>query len=313
MTCPFTTIFMGTPDFAVPALKALVDYGCRIPLVVTQPDRPAGRGKKPAAPAVKIAAEKLGLSVIQPESVASDEFYQTLKKLAPDLFVVVAYGHILSKKILEIPAICPINIHASLLPRYRGPAPIQWAIIKGEKQTGVTSMLMDKGLDTGEILLSEKTLISTDDTAESLHDRLARLGAGVLTKTLAGLENKSIRPIAQNHAQASYAPMLKKKNGHINWRLSAESIQRLVRGLYPWPGTFFFLNNRRFKIFNAAVRKMEQPGPPATVIPSPLSELRVSCGKDALAILELQGASGRRMKACDFLAGNPVKPGTVVS
>jgi len=309
----FKVIFMGTPEFAVPCLNALCEYGCTVSLVVTQPDRPAGRGKKLRPPPVKVAAEKLGYPVIQVESMKTGDVYQTLKQHSPDFFVVVAFGHVLDKKILEIPSICPINIHASLLPKYRGPAPIQWAIINGETHTGVTAMIMDKGVDTGEILLSEKIAINPDDTAQSLHDRLSVLGAGALKKTLAGFESNTLRPTPQNHALATYAPMIRKKDGRIDWRMPAESIERRIRGLYPWPGTFTFLGKRRIRILKAAVRKLESPVPPATVLPSPASELRISCGKDSLAVLELQPASGRRMNAAGFLAGNFVAPGTRLS
>ena len=215
MNRPLNVVFMGTPDFAVPALKALNEYGCRVSLVVTQPDKPKGRGRKLAAPPVKVAASALGFPVIQPESVKTDEFYHQISDIAPDLMVVVAFGHVLPKRVLEIPAFGAINIHASLLPKYRGPAPIQWAIVNGETETGVTTMLMDKGLDTGEILLTLKTPIRPADTAATLHDRLALDGGEVLKNTLKGLESQSIRPVAQQHALATYAPMLSKKDGRI--------------------------------------------------------------------------------------------------
>ena len=195
---PLNVIFMGTPDFAVPSLKALNDYGCSVSLVVTRTDRPKGRGQKMVPPPVKVAATELNYPVFQPENVNTDEFYQKILTLHPDLLVVVAFGHILPKKILEIPVYGAINIHASLLPKYRGPAPIQRAIINGETETGVTTMLMDKGLDTGEILLKSTVTIHPDDTAETLHDRLADVGANLIKKTLTRIENKTLQPIPRN-------------------------------------------------------------------------------------------------------------------
>jgi len=213
---------MGTPDFAVPSLKALQKNGYGISLVVTQPDRPKGRGRKVIPPPVKMAAQRIGYDIIQPVSVKDRDFFDTITGLKPDIFIVVAYGHILPKNILAIPATGAINLHASLLPRYRGSAPIQWAIINGEKETGVTTIFMDYGMDTGDILLSSKEKITEVDTSATLHDRLSVLGAELLIKTLISFESNMINPIAQDHAKATYAPLLKKDDGHILWGKDAE-------------------------------------------------------------------------------------------
>ncbi|MFO8112347.1 MAG: methionyl-tRNA formyltransferase [Desulfosalsimonadaceae bacterium] len=306
MNDPITVIFMGTPDFAVPCLKSLTECNCVVDRVITQPDRPRGRGRRVAPPPVKQTAEMLGYPVLQPEDVGSSDFYDMLAGLQPDLFVVVAFGHILQKRILDIPRYGSLNIHASLLPAYRGPAPIQWAIINGERETGVTSMMMDKGLDTGEILLSEKLPILPEDTAGTLHDKLSVLAAGVLKKTINGIASGTVRPVSQNHAKASYAPMLKKTDGRIEWSKSAEEIERFIRGMNPWPGAYTFMGKKRFKIFRATVCPLTEIQPPGTVIAGFDAELRVACGKDALCIQEIQADSARRMEIGQFLKGQHI-------
>lgn len=313
MSNPLNVIFMGTPDFAVPCLRALSESDCVLDGVVTQPDRPRGRGRHVEPPPVKKAAQSLGHTVWQPAAVNTDEFYDMLKSRQPDLFVVVAFGHILPKRILEIPRFGAINMHASLLPAYRGPAPIQWAIINGEAETGVTSMLMDKGLDTGEILLSERIPISSDDTAGSLHDKLSVLAARVLTDTLDALTAGILQPIPQNHANATYAPMLKKSDGRIDWTKPAEFIERFIRGMTPWPGAFTFMEEKRLKIFRARVCRLTQDRPPGTVIRAFDDELRVACGKDALCILDIQADSSKRMDIARFLQGQTIPLETVLT
>ncbi len=313
MPDPLNIVFMGTPDFAVPSLKALKDYGCTVPLVVTRTDRPKGRGRKMVPPPVKIAATELNYPVFQPEAVNTDEFYNKILQIHPDLLVVVAFGHILPKKILEIPIYGAINIHASLLPKYRGPAPIQRAIINGESETGVTTMLMDKGLDTGEILLTSTVPIHPDDTAEILHDRLADVGADLIKKTLTRIENKTLQPIPQEHAKATYAPMLKKKDGQIDWSLPADQIERFIRGMTPWPGAYTFYGNKRLKIFKAALKSTPSSDPPGKVIKGFSNELRVATGNGVLSILEIQGASGKRLAVADFLRGNSIPTGTILT
>ena len=306
-------IFMGTPDFAVPALKALHKNNSDPALVITQPDRPKGRGRKITPPPVKTVALKLGYDVVQPVSIKTGEFENLLKRQKPDMIIVVAFGHILSNNILKIPKLATINVHASLLPKYRGSAPIQWAVINGEKETGVTTMLLDEGMDTGDILLSSKTEITLNDTAGSLHDRLADLGADLLIQTLKTIETKGLNPTPQDHALATYAPLLKKKDGHLNWQMPAESLDTFIRGMTPWPGAFTFHMDKRLKIFKAGPIPMEVDELPGTVIKSFPDELRVSTGKGALSILEIQGASGKRLLTKDFLRGYNIVPGDVLT
>jgi methionyl-tRNA formyltransferase len=303
-------IFMGTPDFAVPALKALHENDQNIALVVTQPDRPKGRGRKRTPSPVKETAMNLGYSVIQPSSVRTVEFSNCIEKHAPDFIVVVAFGHIIPKNILHIPEIATINIHASLLPKYRGPAPIQWAIINEEKKTGVTTMLMDEGLDTGDILLSSELEIAPDDTSDTLHDRLADLGADLLIQTLNAFETGDVNPIPQDHSQVTYAPMLKKNDGRINWERPAKALEAFIRGMTPWPGAFTFHEKKRLKIFRAKTIVMDTEASPGSVIKGFPDELWISTGKAVLSIMELQGESGKRLLIKDFLRGYKLPPGT---
>jgi methionyl-tRNA formyltransferase len=301
---------MGTPDFAVPSLKELHKNDYDVALVVTQPDRPKGRGRKVISPPVKETAISLGYKVIQPTSIKTDNFIEIIQKHEPDIFVVVAYGHILTKNILEMPRIGSINIHASLLPKYRGPAPIQWAIINRERETGVTTMSMDEGLDTGDILLSAKLKIAPDDTSATLHSRLATLGADLIIKTIKDIEANEIRPIPQDHKKATYAPLLKKNDGHINWKKSAEDIEAFIRGITPWPGAFTFYGNKRLKIFAAKPILTDITAPPGTVIKSFTDELRIATAKGALSILKIQSESGKQLSIKDFLRGCSIPPGS---
>jgi methionyl-tRNA formyltransferase len=240
---------MGTPDFAVPSLHLLSQKGYDVALVVTQPDRPKGRGRKLVPPPVKVKALELNLEVTQPATLKGKEFTDQIKSIQPDFFVVIAFGHILSEKVLQLPKFGAINIHASLLPAYRGPAPIQWAIINGDSQTGITTMFMDKGMDTGNVLLTQKEPILTEDTAATLHDRLANSGADLLIRTLKGYAAHKLKPIVQDHSKATYAPLLKKQDGHINWQRPAQELEPFIRGMTPWPGAFTFHNETRLKIW----------------------------------------------------------------
>lgn len=303
---------MGTPDFAVPALSALRKSGVEILSVVTRPDRPKGRGRKTVSPPVKIAAEKLGCEVWQPESIKTEAFRAWMTEKRPDLLVVVAYGQILPKRILELPLFGAVNVHASLLPRYRGPAPIQWAIINGEKKSGVTTMLMDAGLDTGEVLMAAGTKILATDTAGTLHDRLAVMGGELLKETIHGMQHESLRPAPQDHKKATYAPLLKKSDGHIDWREPAEVIERKIRGMNPWPLAYTFYEERRLNIFRASVRPGLENAAPGTVLSGFSGELRVAAGSGGLSILELQGASGKRLHIRDFLSGTAIPEGSVL-
>lgn len=304
---------MGTPDFAVPALEALHAAGHAIACVLTQPDRPQGRGRKVVPSAVKSTALKIDYPVLQPVTMKGDEIFAALSDFKPDFFVVVAFGHILSERLLTVPRLGAINIHASLLPKYRGSAPIQWAIINGEQETGVTTMLLDKGMDTGNILMQAEEKITIDDTAASLHDRLAFLGADLLVKTLDGFAEDTIQSRPQDHSLASYAPLLTKKDGHIEWDRPAESLQAFIRGVTPWPGAYTFHGTKRFKIFKSEPISMETEAAPGTVLKGFPDELRIATGKGALSILEIQGASGKRLLIKDFLRGYQLPIGDTLS
>lgn len=309
----FTIIFMGTPNFAVPSLDLLCqeDYG--VALVVTQPDRPKGRGRKRVPSPVKVKASALDLEVLQPATLKNDKFAEQIKILQPDFLVVIAFGHILSEKILQLPKFGAINIHASLLPKYRGPAPIQWAVINAEPYTGVTTMFMDKGMDTGNILLTKKEPILPEDTAATLHDRMAKTGAELLVKTLKGLAANQIKSIPQDHSKATYAPLLKKRDGRINWQRSAEKLEPFIRGMTPWPGAFTFHNEKRLKIIKATPISESVSKAPGTILKAFPDELRVATGKGVLSILEIQGPSGKRLGIAEFLRGYRLSPGTILT
>ena len=308
----FKIIFMGTPDFSVPPLKALAEQGHEILLVITQPDRPKGRGKKMMPPPVKVAALDLGLKVIQPENMHSTEIKKQLMALKPDVFVVVAFGHKLSQEVLDIPRINPINIHASVLPAYRGSSPIQAAILNQDKTAGVTTMFMDRDLDTGDILLTSTTPITEDDTAQDLHDRLSVMGAELIIKTLDALAENKITPIPQDHSLATHAPMLKKSDGRIDWTDSPEKISAKVRAMTPWPGAFTYLKGQPIKIFRVITSKTPSNAKPGTVLFCDDQGICVAAGKESLFIVELQGASGKRLTAAEFLRGKPVEQGIVL-
>lgn len=309
MTRAIRFVFMGTPDFAVPTLRTLVRNGLRPDLVVTRPDRPKGRGRKPLPPPVKTAALELGCEVIQPEKVSDIAFQTRLSTLAPDFFVVVAYGHLLTAGLLALPRIAAINLHASLLPKYRGAAPIQRAVMNGEAETGVTTMRMDRGMDTGDILLIEKTAIDPLDTSGSLHDRLADMGGALVLKTMEGMLTGQVVPVPQDHEKATYAPMLRKTDGHIDWSLPVSRIFCQIRGVTPWPGAYTFHNDLRLKIHQA--RPIPEPilQPPGTVLKTFPDELRISTGNGVLQVLEIQGASGKRLPVQEFLRGYSLNPG----
>ncbi len=309
----YKIIFMGTPQFSVPGLEALHADGHDIGLVVTQPDRPRGRGRRVTPSPVKAAALHFGIEVIQPASIRTPEFADHIESLKPDFQVVIAYGKIVPENVLALPRIGTINIHASLLPKLRGAAPIQWAIINGEKETGVCSMLMDKGLDTGDVLLTARETIQPDDTAGSLQDRLAVKGAKLLIDTLTAYAKNEIQPQAQDHDLATYAPLLTKDDGLIQWSKSAVSLENFIRGVTPWPGAFTLLGDQRLKIFKSAPISLETAETPGTVVQGFPDELRVATGEGVLSILEIQGSSGKRLSIKDFLRGRAIPPGTVLS
>ena len=309
----FKIIFMGTPQFSVPALIALHENNYDVSMVVTAPDRPRGRGRKMAPPSVKRTALDLGYQVSQPASIKTGEFAGLIEDLEPDFLVVIAFGRILSENLIAMPRIGTINIHASLLPKYRGPAPIQWAIIKGEKETGVCSMLMEKELDAGNVLLSAKEAINPDDTSGTMHDRLAVKGAAILIDTLKAFADDRIQPMPQDHSLATYAPMLSKDDGLINWNKSAESLANFIRGVNPWPGAYTFLGGKRLKIFKSRPLASEIAEFPGTVLKGFADELRVATAKGALCVEEIQGDSGKRLLIKDFLRGHKIPPGSLLS
>jgi methionyl-tRNA formyltransferase len=307
----YRIVFMGTPEFAVPTLEALHRSRHTVVAVVTQPDRPKGRGRKLTAPPVKQRAQALGYPVIQPESVKLASFSSELQRLRADLFVVVAMGQLLPAHLLALPPFGAINVHASLLPRLRGSAPIQWAIINGDAETGVTTMQMDAGMDTGEMLLQAKTSISASDTAQSLHDRLAPMGAELLIETLDQLAAGGLRPQPQPPQEATLAPMLAKKDGRIDWQRSAVEIDRLVRGLTPWPGAYTFCGERRLRLFRTRPLPLQATAAPGTIVQGFADELSVATGDGILSVLEIQGASGKRLAIKDFLCGCDLCPGNL--
>jgi len=303
---PYRIIFLGTPDFAVPSLVALHQSDHQIPLVITQPDRPKGRGKKKQAPPVKNKALELGLNIMQPQSVNTHECVAQIKGLKPDLLIVVAFGQLLKKSVLDISEKGVLNVHPSILPQFRGPAPIQWAIIQGCLETGVSIMQLDEGLDTGDILQVKKVSIDPAETAGMLHDRLAKLGAQLLVDTIRQLSNKTLTPEPQDHPKATYARLLKKKDGQIQWHQTSQSILNCIRGMNPWPGAYTFLDNKRIKIYKAAKADVSEKCPPGQIINSFPDELRIATGDGAISILEIQSASGKKMPIADYLRGNPV-------
>ncbi len=305
----FDLIFMGTPDFAVPSLEALHRSDHPVELVVTQPDRPKGRGRKPAPPPVKTAALKMGLDVLQPENVNDPAVIDKLAARRPDMFIVAAFGQKLSGTLLAVPAIYPVNIHASLLPEYRGASPIQAAILNMDDVTGVTTIVMEKSLDTGDILLSGKTEITPADTAGTVHDRLAQMGADLVVRTLDGISRNTVTPFPQDHELATYAPMLKKRDGKINWSEPAEKICARIRAMTPWPGAYTTLDGETLKIFNATPSPQKSGGKPGTIIRCGSDIIEVAAGKNCVRITELMGKSGKRLDACDFLCGSRLSEG----
>jgi methionyl-tRNA formyltransferase len=306
---PLSIVFMGTPEFAVPCLEALAAAGHRIAAVVTQPDRPRGRGRRESPPPVKETALRLDLPVIQPGRLRDADTVAALSVLKADLFAVVAYGQILPPSVLALPHLGAVNVHASLLPRYRGPAPIQWAILNREPQTGVTTMMMDTGLDTGNILLAAPTPISTTETAATLHDRLAGMGANLLVETVARIAAGDLIPTPQDHSRATYAPMLTRDHGRIDWTRPAVEIDALIRGLTPWPGAFTFHGDKRWKILGAHPAETTFEALPGTVIPGFADELWIMTGDGALVVERIQAASGKRLTSAEFLRGIRLSPG----
>ncbi|EAT17004.1 methionyl-tRNA formyltransferase [Desulfuromonas acetoxidans DSM 684] len=304
------TVFMGTPDFALDTLQGLIESGVQMVGVYTQPDRPKGRGKKLAAPPVKELALEHDIPVFQPQKLRDEEAVKQLRSLSPDLIVVVAYGQILPQAVLDIPKYGCINVHASLLPRHRGAAPINKAIVDGDPMTGVTTMMMDVGLDTGDMLVKKSLSIHPDETAGQLHDRLAPLGREAMEETLARLCAGTLAREKQDDSLSTYASMMKKEDGCIDWSKEARQIHNLVRGLDPWPGAYTLLDGQTLKL--AKTRCVEGQGEPGQVLEASGETVIVACGQGALQLGALQLPGKKMLSAADFLRGRGLEKGNLL-
>lgn len=304
-------IFMGTPDFAVPTLEALIKKH-EVLAVVTQPDKPKGRGKKMVFPVIKEKALEHNITVYQPQKVKTPEFVEVLKAYQPDIMVVVAFGQILSEEILNIPKYGCINVHGSILPQYRGAAPIQWSIINGEEFGGVTTMYMAKGLDSGDMILKAKEKIKPDDTYGSLYDRLSVIGADLLIKTLDLIENGEVKRIPQNDDEATFAPMIKPELEHINWNGKNTDIVNLIKGLNPQPVAYTMLNDEKLKIWFAETIDGDYNGEPGTIVDVRKRDFVVMTAEGAVAVKEVQAQGGKRMSADAYMRGHAIEKGTIL-
>ena len=311
MSSPLRIVFMGTPQFACPTLQMLLDRGENVVAVVTQPDRPKGRGQQLQPPPVKELALRHDIPVFQPLKVRVPEAVEQVRQYAPDLIVVVAFGQILPKSLLEIPRYGCINVHASLLPKYRGAAPLNWCIINGETETGVTTMQMDVGLDTGDMLVKRATPILPTDDAATLHDRLAELGAATMAETLDLLIAGRLSPEKQDDSLSCYAPMLKKELGAIDWQQAPATICNLVRGVTPWPGAYTWLDGRLLKLYGAS--PANGAGLPGTVLSAGRDGLEVACTGGSVVFTGLQLEGKKRLPAAEFLAGYRIDANTVLA
>lgn len=300
-------VYMGTPEFAVYGLESLIDNGHEIVGVVTQPDKPRGRGKNMEYTPVKEKALEYNIPVFQPEKIKDEAMIEKLKELNPQVIVVAAYGQILPESILNLPPYGCINIHASLLPKYRGAAPIEWAIIEGETVTGVTTMYMEKGLDTGDMIEKTEVTIEKDDTGKTLHDKLAQAGGKLIISTLKALENNTAVREKQNDSESCYAKMLTKEIGRIDFQNDASYIERLIRGLNPWPCAYTTLEGKILKLYKAVV--VDEDGTPGEIIRVTRKDFTVACGKGALIIKNLQPEGKKPMDTVAFLNGNRLQPG----
>ena len=301
---------MGTPDFAVPSLKALIDGGYNVVGVFCQPDRPKGRGHKLVACPVKETALAAGIPVYQPERIKREEGVAALRALEPDLCVTAAFGQLLSQEILDIPPLGTVNVHSSLLPRHRGSAPINWSIIKGDQVTGVTTMFTDKGMDTGDILLMRETPIGEKENAGELSDRLSVMGAELLIETIRALENGTLVRTPQDHDQATYEPKMDKELGRINWCSNAQEIDWLVRGATPWPGAFTTLGDQAIKVFEVEILDGVASGEPGKIIAADAKNgFVVSCGDHDMELKMIQMPGAKRMNAKDYLRGHTIETG----
>lgn len=302
-------VFMGTPDFSVSALEAILDAGHQVAAVVTQPDKPKGRGKEMQYSPVKICALKHEIPVFQPAKVKTPEAVEQLRSYGADVFVVVAFGQILSEEILNMPRFGCVNIHASLLPKYRGAAPIQWAVINGDKETGVTIIQMDKGVDTGDMLMKEAVPVDERETGESLFDKLSAVGARLIVKALDAMEKGEIHPEKQDDSKSCYAGMLKKEMGHICWDKPAEKIERLVRGLNSWPSAYTVYRGKKLKIWESFVGEGEADGKPGSISEVGRDAVWVNTGEGRLKVTQVQLEGKKRMAVKDFLLGYTLQKG----
>ena len=304
-------IFMGTPEFAAPAIDTLIDAGHEIAAVFSQPDKPKGRGYTMTPPPVKVKAMEHGIPVYQPASMRDGEALKIFNEIKPDVGVVIAYGKILPQDILDAPKYGCINVHASLLPKYRGAAPIQWSVIDGEPKTGVTTMQMDAGLDTGDMLMKCETTILPDETAGELHDRLSAMGAELIVRTLDALAKGELKPEKQDDSLSCYAKMLTKELCAVDWSRSAKEIHDQIRGLSPWPVATAVLEGKKFKLHRSAISELDVPEAKCGEIIS-LEPLTVKCGRGAIKLLEIQAEGKKRMFSEDYLRGHKIDLGTIL-
>ncbi|MDO5455935.1 MAG: methionyl-tRNA formyltransferase [Eubacteriales bacterium] len=302
-------VFMGTPDLAAEVLDTMMKSGCEVTLAVTQPDKPKGRGRGVVKTPVHECADKWGIPVFSPVKIREPEAVERLRQEAPDLIVVAAFGQILIKEILDLPRYGCVNVHASLLPKLRGAAPIQWAVINGDAVSGVTIMQMDEGLDTGDILTQEEIPLAPDETGESLYNKVARLGGELLVKTLPAIEAGELTPVPQDDSASTYASMLRRDMGNIDWSLPAAQIERLVRGLNSWPSAYTFREGKMLKIWKSCVSDREATGEPGTVAAKDKAAIYVNCGEGVLTLLEVQPEGKKRMAVQAFLLGYNVEAG----
>jgi methionyl-tRNA formyltransferase len=302
-------VFMGTPEFAVPSLEQLLKSDDQVVGIVTQPDRPKGRGQSVTSSPIKLIAERERLPLLQPTKMKDPAFLDALRAWKPDLIIAAAFGRILPSVILNLPPRGCINVHGSLLPKYRGAGPIQWAIMSGETETGITTMLMDEGMDTGAILLQASLAITPEDTAGTLSPRLADLGGRLLIKTITQLKAGTLVPRQQDHSQATMAPLLKKEDGVIDWTMSATAIANRIRGLTPWPSAYTFAGEDRWTIWRAVAMAEQVKELPGTVTQVTKDSIHVATGNGVLALQELQPANRRRMTVSQYLAGHPISVG----
>ena len=306
-------VFMGTPEIAVPSLERLISDGHDVCAVVTQPDRPKGRGKKLAFSPVKEAAMRHQLEILQPEKADQPDFLNRLRELNPDLIVVIAFGQILKKEVLDLPKYGCVNVHVSLLPKYRGAAPINWVIINGEERTGITTMYMDEGLDTGDIIQTKEFSLDNEINAGQLHDKMMDEGADLLSQTVKAIEDGSANRTKQNDDESTYAPMMDKDLGHINFKKSAVCIHNLVRGTVPWPGAWCESPYGKIKIWKTSISQNQTGKDPGTIVAVDKQGIEVACGVGVILIEEIQMPNKKRMHVSEYVKGNTIETGKILS